>query len=126
MSEKINLVCIVCPVGCQLEVTKDNDNITVTGNGCKRGVEYAKNEITNPTRVLTTTVTVENAKLNRIPVKTKGEIPKGLLFDAMILINNVILKAPVKVGDIVVENILDTGVDVVASRSLERQRGDKH
>ena len=119
MAEKFNLVCIVCPVGCQLEVTKDGDDITVTGNGCKRGPEYAKNEITNPTRVLTTTVKVENAKINRIPVKTKGEIPKGLLFDAMKLINKAVLKAPVKVGDVVIKNILDTGIDVVAARSLE-------
>ena len=121
MAEKINLVCIVCPVGCQLEVTKNGEEITVTGNACKRGPEYAKNEITNPTRILTTTVSVKNAKFNRIPVKTKGEIPKGMIFDAMKIINKVVLNAPVKVGDIVIENILDTGVDVVAARSLKKE-----
>lgn len=121
MPEKFNLVCIVCPVGCQLEVTKDGDEITVSGNACKRGPEYAKNEIVNPVRVLTTTVCVEGAKINRIPVKTKGDIPKGKLFDAMELINKTVIKAPVKVGDVVIENILDTGVDVVTARSLDKE-----
>lgn len=116
-----SLTCIACPVGCQLEVTINGDDITVTGNTCNRGPEYAVNELTNPTRVLTTTVAIKNGFLNRLPVVTSQEIPKGKLFEAMEVINKTIVEAPVKVKDVIIKDLLGTGVDVVASRSMNKK-----
>jgi CxxC motif-containing protein len=121
MAKKHNLVCIVCPVGCRLEVTEpegDNTEWTVTGNKCKRGEAYGKKELVNPTRVLPTTVKINNGFLNRLPVRTNGAIPKGKIFEAMEAINDVVVEAPVKMGDVIIENLLGTGVDVIASRSM--------
>lgn len=121
MAKKHDIVCIVCPVGCRLEVTepdtKDGE-YTVTGNKCPRGEKYGKKELINPTRVLPTTVKINNGFLNRLPVRTNGEIPKGKIFEAMEVINNTVVEAPIKMGDVIIPDILGTGVDVVASRSM--------
>ena len=113
---KKELICISCPLGCHLTV--DADNKTVTGNTCKRGEVYGLNEVINPVRVITSTVKIEGARLPVLPVKTNGAIPKSLNFEDIKVINDVICKAPIKVGDIIIKDILGTGVDVVASRSL--------
>ena len=112
------LICISCPIGCHLSV--DTENMTVIGNTCKRGEAYGINEIKNPVRVITTTVKIEGGTHAVLPVKTKSPIPKGLNFKCIDILNNLTLKAPVKMGDIVVHNILDTGVDVVTSREMEK------
>lgn len=112
------LICIVCPVGCHLKVEEKEGQYNVTGNKCKRGEEYGVKEVTAPTRVLPTTVKITGAALNRLPVKTKGAIPKDKIFEAMEVINKVEVKSPIRVGDIIVKNLLDTGVDVVATRNL--------
>ncbi len=119
MDKVHEMVCIVCPMGCRLKVTKNKDGYEVEGNQCKRGEVYAIKELTHPTRVLPTTVKIKNGTLNRLPVKTKEPIPKDRLFDAMDVINKVEVEAPVKVGDVIIENILDTGVDVVATRDMD-------
>ncbi len=116
-----SLTCIACPVGCQMEVTINGDEFIVTGNTCNRGPEYAKNELTNPTRVLTTTVAIKEGFLNRLPVVTVGEIPKGKLFEAMDVINKTLVQAPVKVKDVIIKDLLGTGIDVVAARSMEKK-----
>lgn len=116
--EKREMVCIVCPMGCRLNVQINDDETVVSGNKCPRGEIYAIKELTNPTRVITTTVKVEGGLLNRLPVKTKDAVPKGLIDECMNEINKVKVIAPVKVGDIIISNILNTGVDVVASRSM--------
>lgn len=119
---KKDIVCIVCPMGCRLTVEKDESNelgYIVSGNKCKRGEDYGIKEMTNPTRVITSTVKIKNGLLPRIPVKTDGAVPKELIFDCMKVINEVELVAPVKVGDVVIENILDTGINIVTSRSME-------
>lgn len=118
---KNEMVCIVCPMGCRLTVEKDESSelgYKVSGNKCKRGHDYGIKELTNPTRVITTTVKIKNGILPRIPVKTNGSVPKQLIFECMKVINEVEIVAPVKVGDVVIENILDTGIDIVASRSM--------
>lgn len=118
---KKEMTCIVCPIGCQLEVTvKSNGELeyVVTGNKCKRGIDYAINEITNPTRVLTSTVKIKNALLKRLPVRTNGAIPKVKIFECMKIINNVEVKSPIKCGEVIIKNILETGIDLVASRSM--------
>ena len=81
--EKRELICIGCPLGCPVTVTMDKETITVTGNTCKRGEDYAKKEVTNPTRIVTSSVRVNGGELAMVSVKTKEDIPKGKIFDCM-------------------------------------------
>jgi len=119
MSRQTSLICVSCPMGCHLDIEiPETGEWTITGNQCKRGIVYAKAELTNPTRVLTSTVRVTNGFLNRVPVRTSDAIPKPLLFEAMQVINGISLQAPVRMGDVIVANILGTGIDVLASRSM--------
>ena len=111
------LICISCPMGCHLKV--DVDNKTVTGNTCKRGEIYGLNEVTNPVRVVTSTVKVNGGELPVVPVKTAGAIPKKLNFECMKVINETTVNAPIKMGDILIKDVLGTGIDVVASRDIE-------
>jgi CxxC motif-containing protein len=109
------LICIVCPKGCRLRV---DEKMAVSGNGCDRGAVYAEKEITNPTRVLTSTVCISGAEFVRLPVKTDRDIPKKLIFTAMRLLDGLTVTAPVKAGDIIVRDILNTGANFVATRTL--------
>ena len=111
------LICIVCPKGCHLKVDEEN-GYSVTGNACPRGAEYGKKELTAPTRVITSTVKVSGGLYARCPVKTAAPIPKGLIFEAMKLLDNVELQAPVRVGDVVIEDICGTGIPFIAARNL--------
>ena len=111
------LVCILCPQGCHLLVDEAND-YKVTGNRCDKGIAYGKSEIQHPTRVLTSTVRVKSRLYPRCPVKTDAAIPKALVFDAMALLDCVEPTAPVRRGDIVLEDILGLGVNVIATRDL--------
>lgn len=115
---KKEYVCIVCPNSCRLTVTDDNGEITVTGNSCKRGYEHGISEYTHPKRMLTSTVAVENGILPRLSVVSSDEIPKDQLNDCLKDIYKVVVKAPVKCGDTIISNIENTGVDIVASRSM--------
>ncbi len=114
------LICIVCPVGCHLEVDVDKD-YKVTGNQCKRGEVYGKKELVNPTRTITSTIKIKNGFYDRIPVKTDTEIPKNMIFKIMKELNTIEVSAPIKVGTIVYENILDTGSNIVTTRSMLKQ-----
>ncbi|NLJ90465.1 MAG: DUF1667 domain-containing protein [Clostridiales bacterium] len=117
--EKHNLICINCPMGCRLEITiTENGGWLIEGNQCKRGLSYAQKELTAPTRTLTTTVKVKNSLLRRLPVKSSDGIPKEKIFEAMALINQVTVEPPISIGDIIIENILDTGVNIISSRDL--------
>lgn len=115
-----NLICIVCPKGCHLQVDEDN-GYAVTGNSCPRGAEYGKTELLHPTRVLTSTVRVDGGLHRRLPVKTTAPIPRELLFQAMEALNGVTLTAPVTVGQVVLHDLLGTGVDVVATREMKKE-----
>ena len=108
-------ICIVCPRGCHLKV---DDDMNVTGNTCPRGKVYALNEITNPTRMITSTVAIESKELNRVPVMTSSPIPKGKIFDVMQEINKVRIKAPVKIGDVIIKNVLGLDSDIIATRNI--------
>ena len=114
---KKELICIVCPMGCHLEVDIDND-YSVTGNQCKRGIIYGKKELTNPTRTVTSTVKISDGLHDRLPVKTDKEIDKKLIFKVLEELENISVTAPIKVGSIIIKNILDTEVNIVASRSM--------
>ena len=118
---KHTITCIACPLGCRVEIEEKKQygkEYLVNGHKCVRGEKYAIEEITNPTRVLTYTVKILNASLSRLPVKTSGAVPKGLLFSCIKEIDKLEVKAPIKIGTVIIENILNTGVDIVASRSM--------
>ncbi len=114
---KKELICIACPMGCHLTIDIDDD-YKVTGNQCVRGEVYGRKELTNPTRIVTSTVKIKKGIYNRIPVKTNGEIPKADIFKIMKELEKVELTSPVKVGDIVIKNVCNTGIDIVTSRSM--------
>lgn len=111
------LICIVCPMGCHMEVDMEN-KFKATGNQCPRGQKYAVDELTAPTRVVTSSVKIEGGIYNRLTVKTANPIPKGLIFKCMDEINKVAVKSPIKMGDVIIKNVLDTGVDIVATRDM--------
>lgn len=111
------LICITCPKGCHLKV--DEETFAVTGNSCPRGAVYGENELRNPVRVVTSTVVLEGASARRLPVKTDKPIPKGKMFELMRLLDGVHAKAPVKVGDILIPNVLGTDANVVATKTMD-------
>ena len=116
MSNVKNLICIVCPKGCHLTI---DENMNVSGNSCKRGEIYAKNEVTHPTRMITSTVKVVGGSLERVSVATSAPIPKEEIFNVMKEINKVTVNAPVKIKDVIIENVLGLGVDIVATRNVK-------
>ena len=107
--------CIVCPRGCHLRI---DENLNVTGNTCNRGKEYAINEVTHPMRNITSTVKIESEIINRLPVKTSNNIPKDKMFLVMKELNKVVAKAPIKMNDVVIPNVLGLGVDIIATRTI--------
>lgn len=113
------LICVSCPIGCAVTVTLDDNNevVSVTGNTCKRGDSYARQECTHPERMLTSTVKVTGSRLPVVPVKSAKPVPKELLLDCMQEINRVTVQAPVHIGDVVLANIMNTGVDIVATNN---------
>jgi len=111
------LICIVCPKGCHLKVDEEN-GYAVTGNSCEKGAAYGKKELTNPTRVVTSTVRVEGGEKRRVSVKTNRDIPKGKMLEAVALLDTVCLTAPVHIGDVVLEDILGTDADFVATGTV--------
>ncbi len=110
-------ICIVCPRGCRINV---DDEGNITGNSCPRGYQYVQNELTCPKRMLTSTVRVDSELYSRLPVISSSELPKDLIAKAIRELDKVHVKAPIKVKQVIVSNILDTGVDILATRSLER------
>lgn len=114
-----NLTCIVCPMGCQITVELDGAKrvVSVNGHTCKRGEQYANTECTAPRRTLTTTVAVEGGGV--ISVKTDGTVPKELMLECMALINGVRVAPDIPLGTIVIENILDTGINVVTTKGTK-------
>lgn len=114
-----DLVCIGCPLGCPLHVIMEEGQVlSVSGNTCPNGDKYARKEMTAPTRMLTSTVKVEGSTVRAVSVKTAADIPKEKIFDCMAALKGVTVKPPVKIGDILVENICDTGVSIVATKDV--------
>ena len=111
------LICIVCPKGCHLTVDEEHD-FKVTGYGCPRGQEYGHKELTNPTRTLTSIVRIDGAIHPCCPVKTSGELPKGMIPQAMELLKDVHLQAPIHTGDVVVSDICGTGIHWIATKDM--------
>ncbi len=114
-----NYTCINCPLSCSLELKEEDGSVLeVTGNDCKVGARYAEEEFTDPRRVVTTTVGVRGGVLPLLPVRTENAIPKRLIWDAVNQIAGVVVAAPVENGQLVLSNVADTGVDVIATRDL--------
>lgn len=114
-------ICINCPLGCHLTVDdSDKNNVKVTGNTCKRGETYGINEVLHPKRMVTSSIYVLNGKNPVVSCKTKDAIPKELIFDSLNVLKETKVEAPVKIGDVLVKNILNTGVDIVATSNVER------
>jgi len=111
------MICIQCPMGCNLVVEQQNEKVIVTGNKCRRGQFYAEQEILSPKRIITTTVKLDGGLYPVIPVKTADPVPKSKIFDIMESLSELEIKAPVNVGDVVAKNILGTGVDVIITKN---------
>ncbi len=109
------LICIICPRGCHLKV---DDNKNVTGNFCPRGAKYAIEELTHPTRTLTSTVKIDSLNYDRLPVKTDKPLPKELIFKAMDEINKFIAHPPVHIGDILIHSVANTESNIVATKDI--------
>ena len=119
--ENRELTCIGCPMGCQITVELENGEVvSVTGNTCKIGENYAKNEVTHPERTVTSTAIVTGGDKPRVSVKTASNIPKDKIDDVMKEIDAAVMAAPVRIGDIVVKDVCGTGVNVIATRNIER------
>ena len=118
----VELTCISCPLGCPLKVEADSDGnvLSVTGNTCKRGEAYGRKEVTAPTRTVTSTVRLLGSSMPVVPVRTREDIPKGKIFDVMEAVRCASVQAPVRIGDVIIADIAGTGVDLIATRSVEK------
>ena len=115
------LTCINCPLGCALTVTLDGDTVVkVEGNTCPKGKSYGEKEVTNPTRILTSSVFVTGGRLPVVSVKTASDIPKNKIRECTASLKNITVQAPVKTGDVIVENIGGTGIKLIATKNVER------
>lgn len=110
------LTCIVCPRGCRLKV---DDNMVVTGNACPRGEKYAINELTNPTRTITSSIRVNNRPYTLVSVKTDKPVPKDKMFDVMKEIDKLSIDAPTRIGQVVLTNILGTDANIVITKDID-------
>lgn len=127
MTETRTITCINCPMGCELAVRLEAGAVAqVAGNLCKRGIAYARMECTNPTRMLATTVRLRGSGLGQLPVKSAGPVPKDRVLDCVRALKEVELVPPVCIGDVVLANVLGTGVDIVATREVKDERGASH
>ena len=117
------LICIVCPVGCRLMITGSIDDekaeeLKISGNKCKKGIDYAHNEIKNPLRMVCTTARIKGGIHSVIPVKTDRAIPEKYKLEVVKAVNCIELKSPVKMGDIIIPDLFGTGVNIVADRDM--------
>lgn len=117
MTEK-TIVCITCPRGCTMHVIQDGDDITVTGNSCKRGEAFAFNELTSPTRTICSTVATAFPETPVLPCRVSTEIPKDKIFDVMKEINGVVVTERIGRGDVIIKDVLGTGADIIATSDL--------
>lgn len=126
VTETLQFNCTTCPSECHLtvEVERDADGAvvevrSVTGNNCPRGDTFAHQELTCPMRVLTATVAVSGGDGALLPVRTTEAIPLALHTQAMDLIRGLVVEAPVRMGDVVLEDLLNTGIDLIASMDID-------
>ena len=117
----VNLTCIGCPMGCSLSVEMDGKEVVkVSGNNCGVGDKYAHKELTNPTRIVTSTVRVTGGNLAAVSVKTASDVPKSRIFDCVKALQNVEVQAPVTIGQVIVPDLAGTGVALIATKNICR------
>jgi CxxC motif-containing protein len=114
------MICIVCPEGCKLHVSFKKEGLEVSGHLCKRGIKFAKDEVLHPTRILTTTVSIESEEMSRLPVRSSTGAPKDMILAMISAVRKKKIKAPVQMGDVIASNILGTGIDIIASASVKK------
>jgi len=121
-SETQDYVCIACPIGCPLQLVHERDSIReVSGNNCKRGAKYARQEFTDPRRSFSTTIPIEGAIYARLPVKLSASIRKEDVLEAARVVRGLSTSAPIACGEVVLSGLLgEEGIDVVACRTMER------
>ena len=124
MNERLErLVCIICPNSCEIEVRIRNGNIKeIKGNLCHKGEEYVRSELFNPKRIVTSTVVVLNGEIPLVSVKTSRGVPKEKIFDVMDEISKIEINAPVKLGDVILRNVANTGADIIATRNVDKKQ----
>ena len=125
---EVTKVCIVCPKGCELtikEIDPKAKELEVTGHGCNRGIAFAQQEMYDPMRTLQTTVLTAVQGFARIPVKLSGSVPKAMIFRIMKVVKKTVVDKVLKVGDVVVEDIAGTGVDLIATTDMTLYTNDK-
>lgn len=114
------IICTVCPVGCVITVVENGEDLTITGNKCNRGITYASAEFKNPVRILTTTIKVNNSIHPLVPVRSSEPLPKDKIIECMNVIRTTSVSQPVHREDVLIKNILETGVDIVATGEVLR------
>lgn len=112
-----NITCIICPRGCALTVDINENDVKVSGNACPKGERYGIDECTNPIRTVTSTVRVENRTDTMVSVKTETPIAKDKIFDVMQAIRNTTVNAPVRIGDVIIDDIC--GSKIIATKNVD-------
>ena len=124
--EKKHFTCVICPIGCEIDVELEDGNVVSTeGNKCAKSEEFVLQELREPMRILTTTIRIKGAKWAMLPVRTDIAIPKRLLFRVIEELANMELQAPVKVSDVIIRDVAGTGANIVAARNMKRENKGK-
>lgn len=123
MTKAKEITCIVCPIGCKMFVTTDGKKVNICeGNKCKRGIDYAIHEALDPRRMLTTSIFVDGGEWPLVSVKSSQPVPKEKIFHVLKEIKNTKTKAPVNSGQILIKNIVDTNLDIIATKTIEKKK----
>ena len=118
-TENIDMICVSCPKGCHLNIQREGDTIVQITAGCKRGKDYAKQELCDPRRMVASTVKVKDGLHPLVPVATAAPFPKPQIQDLLTALRKVEIEAPVELGQVVLKNAIGTDVDIIASRSMD-------
>jgi CxxC motif-containing protein len=120
--KEVEMICIQCPLGCKIKVQLDDDNkvLDISGFTCKSGKEYAMQEVTDPHRVITTSIKVIDGKNELVSVKTNKPVPKRLIQSIMDIIKNSSVHAPVELNQVVISNIANSGADIITTKKVEK------
>ncbi|NMC68011.1 MAG: DUF1667 domain-containing protein [Spirochaetales bacterium] len=120
--KEVEMICIQCPLGCKIKVQLDDDNkvLDISGFTCKSGKEYAMQEVTDPHRVITTSIKVIDGKCELVSVKTNKPVPKRLIPSIMDIIKNSSIHAPVGLNQVVISNIANSGADIITTKEVDK------
>ena len=117
-NQKLAITCITCPIGCRITVEVTDGVYAFSGNKCPKGAEFAKTEMTAPMRSLTTTVRTVFPDMPVLPVRTRGELPKGKIPEIMRELSKVVITEKINIGETIVDDILGTGCDIIATNEM--------